>query len=133
MAKVLIFISFFFLSLTSLVSSIEVNSANYEELVMKSKDKWMIQFGIPWCGAVKALVPEWEKASKSLEGKVKLGEVNCDKNHDLSEKFKIASFPTIIAFSGDKTKQPFLYQGQRTAAAIEETALADWSQYEAKS
>lgn len=30
------------------------------------------------CGHCKKLAPEWKKAAKNLQGKVKLGHVNCD-------------------------------------------------------
>ncbi|KAL7582138.1 hypothetical protein Lser_V15G45628 [Lactuca serriola] len=125
-ANVLILISFFFLSFTTNLNSVDaepLTQSNFDEKVMKSKDIWFIMFGVPKCGAVKALNPEWEKVSKKLEGKVKFGEVDCQANYDLYVKYKIQGFPTIIVFAADKGKGAFVYTGERTAKGIEEAAL----------
>ncbi|GAY55170.1 hypothetical protein CUMW_162310 [Citrus unshiu] len=58
--------------------SIELNSSNFDELVLKSKDLWIVEFFAPWCGHCKKLAPEWKKAANNLKGKVKLGHVDCD-------------------------------------------------------
>lgn len=56
----------------------ELNSRNFDELVLKSKDLWVVEFFAPWCGHCKKLAPEWKKAANSLKGQVKLGHVDCD-------------------------------------------------------
>jgi len=45
-----------------------LDSSNFEELVMNSKDIWMVEFYAPWCGHCKALEPEWVIASGKLKG-----------------------------------------------------------------
>ncbi|KAL7596052.1 hypothetical protein Lser_V15G29984 [Lactuca serriola] len=69
------------------------------------------------CGHCKNLAPEGKKAAKNLQGKVKLGHVNCD-----DKKFKVQGFPTILVFGADK-ESPITYEGARTASAIESFAL----------
>lgn len=102
--------------------SVELNSQNFDELVVKSKDLWMIEFFAPWCGHCKKLAPEWKKAAKNLQGKVKLGHVNCDDEKSLMSRFKVQGFPTILVFGADK-ESPITYEGGRTASAIESFAL----------
>ena len=45
-----------------------LTSANFDEVVMNSKDIWMVEFYAPWCGHCKALEPEWNIAATKLKG-----------------------------------------------------------------
>ncbi|CAI9265048.1 unnamed protein product [Lactuca saligna] len=102
--------------------SVELTSNNFDEMVVKSKDLWVVEFFAPWCGHCKKLAPEWKKAAKNLQGKVKLGHVNCDDEKSLMSRFKVQGFPTILVFGADK-ESPITYEGARTASAIESFAL----------
>ncbi|XP_009606235.1 protein disulfide isomerase-like 2-3 [Nicotiana tomentosiformis] len=103
-------------------ASVELNSRNFDEKVLKSKDLWIVEFFAPWCGHCKKLAPEWKKAAKNLEGKVKLGHVDCDAEKSLMSRFNVQGFPTILVFGADKDS-PVPYEGARTASAIESFGL----------
>ncbi|KAK9663914.1 hypothetical protein RND81_14G006000 [Saponaria officinalis] len=103
-------------------ASVELNSRNFDELVLKSKDLWVVEFFAPWCGHCKKLAPEWKKAANNLKGKVKLGHVNCDEEKSFMSRFNVQGFPTILVFGADKDT-PTPYEGARTASAIESFAL----------
>ncbi|PRQ52654.1 putative protein disulfide-isomerase [Rosa chinensis] len=103
-------------------ASVELNSQNFDELVVKSKDLWVVEFFAPWCGHCKKLAPEWKKAAKNLKGKVKLGHVDCDAEKSLMSRFNVQGFPTILVFGADKDS-PVPYEGARTASAIESFSL----------
>ncbi|GKV52218.1 hypothetical protein SLEP1_g58807 [Rubroshorea leprosula] len=103
-------------------ASVELNSQNFDQLVIKSKDLWIVEFFAPWCGHCKRLAPEWKKAANNLKGKVKLGHVDCDSEKSLMSRFNVQGFPTILVFGADKDT-PIPYEGARTASAIESFAL----------
>ncbi|XP_026448124.1 protein disulfide isomerase-like 2-3 [Papaver somniferum] len=103
-------------------ASVELSSKNFDDMVTKSKDLWIVEFFAPWCGHCKKLAPEWTKASINLKGKVKLGHVDCDSEKSLMNRFSVQGFPTILVFGSDKDK-PVPYEGARVAAAIESFAL----------
>ncbi|GAA0154747.1 chaperone [Lithospermum erythrorhizon] len=102
--------------------SVELKSNNFDEFVSKSKDLWFVEFFAPWCGHCKKLAPEWKKAANNLQGKVKLGHVDCDVEKSLMGRFNVQGFPTIMVFGADKDS-PIVYDGARTASAIESFAL----------
>ncbi|KAK3022014.1 hypothetical protein RJ639_045175 [Escallonia herrerae] len=103
-------------------ASVELNSRNFDELVLKSKELWIVEFFAPWCGHCKKLAPEWKKAANSLKGKAKLGHVDCDAEKSLMSRFDVKGFPTILVFGADKDS-PIPYEGARSAPAIESFAL----------
>eukprot|EP00257_Ricinus_communis_P021273 XP_015580716.1 protein disulfide isomerase-like 2-3 [Ricinus communis] len=103
-------------------ASVELNSSNFDDLVLKSKELWIVEFFAPWCGHCKKLAPEWKKASNNLNGKVKMGHVDCDSEKSLMSRFNVQGFPTILVFGADKDT-PIPYEGARTASAIESFAL----------
>ncbi|XP_074365544.1 protein disulfide isomerase-like 2-3 [Apium graveolens] len=103
-------------------ASVELNSLNFDELVLKSKELWVVEFFAPWCGHCKKLAPEWKKASNNLKGKVKLGHVDCEADKSLMSRFNVEGFPTILVFGADK-ERPSIYEGARSASAIESFAL----------
>ncbi|KAK4363247.1 hypothetical protein RND71_018488 [Anisodus tanguticus] len=103
-------------------ASVELNSRNFDEKVLKSKDLWIVEFFAPWCGHCKKLAPDWKKAAKNLQGKVKLGHVDCDAEKSLMSRYNVQGFPTILVFGADK-ESPVPYEGARTASAIESFGL----------
>ncbi|URE14448.1 Ubiquitin-like autophagy protein Apg12 [Musa troglodytarum] len=103
-------------------ASVVLTSQNFDELVIKSKDLWIVEFFAPWCGHCKKLAPEWKKAANNLKGKVKLGHVDCDAEKSLMSRFNVQGFPTILVFGLDK-RSPYPYEGARTASAIEAFGL----------
>jgi len=66
-----------------------LNDSNFDEVVLGSKDIWMVEFYAPWCGHCKALEPEWNESATKLKGKVKLGKVDATAEHRLASRFDI--------------------------------------------
>ena len=53
-----------------------LNAGNFDELVLGSKDIWLVEFYAPWCGHCQKLEPEWNQAATKLKGQVKFGKVD---------------------------------------------------------
>eukprot|EP00475_Leptophrys_vorax_P000642 TRINITY_DN10361_c2_g1_i1.p1 TRINITY_DN10361_c2_g1~~TRINITY_DN10361_c2_g1_i1.p1 ORF type:complete len:448 (-),score=40.14 TRINITY_DN10361_c2_g1_i1:43-1386(-) len=103
-------------------ASVELTADTFDDLVVNSKEPWMVEFFAPWCGHCKNLAPEWKSAASSLKGKVNLGQVDCTVEQALAQRFGIKGFPTILVFGADK-ENPTPYEGARTASGIESFAL----------
>jgi len=82
---------------------VELTDANFEDMVLKSKDLWLVEFFAPWCGHCKSLEPHWKAAASELKGKVRLGAVDATVHTVIAGKFNIRGFPTIKYFgAGEK-------------------------------
>ncbi|VDK84632.1 unnamed protein product [Litomosoides sigmodontis] len=103
---------------------IELTDSNFEDLVLHSKDIWLVEFFAPWCGHCKALKPHWEKAASELAGKVKLGALDATVYQVMSSRFNIKGFPTIKYFApGSSASDAEDYVGGRTSDDIVQYAL----------
>ncbi|MQI27739.1 hypothetical protein EI009_25920, partial [Escherichia coli] len=74
---------------------VELTDANFEDLVLNSKDIWLVEFFAPWCGHCKSLEPQWKAAASELKGKVRLGALDATVHTVVANKFAIRGFPTI--------------------------------------
>ena len=81
---------------------IKLTDSNFEDLVIKSDDLWLVEFFAPWCGHCKNLAPHWASAATQLKGKVKVGAVDATQEKVLGSRFGIQGFPTIKFFAGGK-------------------------------
>lgn len=76
---------------------IEVNKDNFEEEVLKSDKKVLVDFWADWCGPCKMLSPVIDKLAEELED-VKVCKVNVDTEPTISIEYSIMSIPTLIVF-----------------------------------
>lgn len=75
-----------------------INKSNFDEKVLKSDKKILVDFFATWCGPCKMLSPILEEASKSYIGKVDFYKVDIDKDMELAKNYGVMSVPTICIF-----------------------------------
>ncbi|XP_030384222.1 protein disulfide-isomerase A6 homolog [Scaptodrosophila lebanonensis] len=103
---------------------VELTPTNFDREVINDDAIWVVEFYAPWCGHCRSLIPEYKKLAKAVKGIVKVGSVNADEHNALGGQYGVRGFPTIIIFGANK-RSPTNYNGQRTAKAIAEAALAE--------
>lgn len=84
------------------MSVLKITSENYEEEVLNSKEKILIDFYADWCGPCKMMAPVVEEIAEELAGKIKVGKVNVDENQDLAMEYGIMSIPTLVVIENGK-------------------------------
>jgi len=77
----------------------ELNSENYEELVLKSDKPVLIDFYAEWCGPCKMLTPVLESLSKDYEETAVIYKVDVDANRDLATELRIMNIPAVLIFN----------------------------------
>lgn len=102
-----------------------LTDSNFDDVVMKSKDMWLVEFYAPWCGHCKNLEPEWNTAASHLKGKIKVAKVDATVNNKLASRYGIRGYPTIKIFPpGPKSDTKVQnYDGPRESSGIVTLAL----------
>ena len=83
------------------------NEDNFENEVLKSTGKVLVDFYADWCGPCKIMSPVIDKISEEVEN-VKVGKVNVDEAGEIAQKYNIMSIPTIIIFKDGNPVRSFV-------------------------
>lgn len=90
--------------------SVPLTAETFQKHVTTSQDSWFIKFYVPWCSHCQHLAPTWAEMAKEMEGKLNIGEVNCEQNSRLCKDAKVGAYPTIYFFRGGERVE---YEGLR--------------------
>lgn len=74
---------------------IEMTRSTYNEEVMNTDKKVVIDFWAGWCGPCKMMAPVIEELAKDNPD-VKVCKVNIDEEPKIADAFKIVSIPTVV-------------------------------------
>ena len=80
--------------------SVPLSQEDFQKRVTTTQDDWFVKFYAPWCHHCQALAPTWLQMSKELQGKLNVGEVNCEYEVRLCKDVRIKGYPTIYYFRG---------------------------------
>ena len=97
--------------------SVVITKANFEELVLKSEKKVLLDFWAPWCGPCRMVGPIVEEIARERED-ILVGKVNVDEEMELAMEFRVASIPMLVVMEGGKVSAKTI--GYCPKAEIEE-------------
>ena len=75
---------------------IDGTKTNFEEEVLKAKQKVLVDFNAQWCGPCRMLAPILEDIAESTDHKIV--SVDVDAEMELAAKYEISSIPCLIIF-----------------------------------
>src|SRR3954463_6754540 len=74
----------------------EATSDTFEDEVLKTDGKVIVDFWAEWCGPCHAVSPVLDRIAD--EHQVKLVKVNIDEQQDLAQRYGVASIPFMVLF-----------------------------------
>lgn len=96
----------------------QITDKNIEQEVINSDKPAIVEFWAEWCKPCKAMAPAIEELAHKYQGRIKIVQMNVDKNHETPARFGIRSIPALIFFKWGDTKQIII--GSRSKSQIEE-------------
>ena len=92
------------------MSAIIVNKDNFQEIVMDSDRKVLLDFWAPWCGPCQMLLPVIEELAGEVQD-VKICKINVDDERELAKQFRVMSIPTLVLIeNGQVVKRSMGYK-----------------------
>lgn len=109
-------------------SVVSLTPETFAELVQRRKREeiWMVDFYAPWCGPCQALMPEWKKMARMLNGLISVGSVDCQKYYSFCHQESVRGYPEIRLFPqrSNTAHQYYSYNGwHRDAYSLRGWAL----------
>ena len=77
---------------------VEATERTFEQEVLESDGKVIVDFWAEWCGPCHAVAPVLDKIVEERDGEVKLVKVNIDEQQDLAQRYGVASIPFMVLF-----------------------------------
>lgn len=94
------------------MSVITVTKENFNETVMKSDKKVLLDFWAAWCGPCQMLSPVLEELAAE-HPEVVVGKVNADEEMELIQQFKVVSIPMLVLMeNGEIVKKSIGYKSK---------------------
>lgn len=83
---------------------IEVDSKNFDTVVLQSKIPVILDVYATWCGPCRNMAPIFERVSNDFEGKLLFAKMDYDKSEKLAQKLGVTMLPTFVIYNkGSKT------------------------------
>jgi thioredoxin 1 len=84
---------------------LQVTDESFDTEIMNSDLPAIVDFWAEWCGPCKMVAPVVEELANDYKGKVKVAQMDVDKNRQTPARFGIRNIPTLILFKGGEVAQ----------------------------
>jgi thioredoxin 1 len=102
------------------MSATSVTDTTFEDEVLKAKEPVVVDFFAEWCGPCKAMAPALTEVAGEMAGKVKVVQVDVDKNPNITQQFRISAMPTLMIFKDGKV------HAHHVGALVQKKRLEEW-------
>lgn len=80
----------------NITKPVALDDATFSAVVAGTDLPLLVEFWAPWCHHCQVLSPIIDQVAAELAGKVVVGQVNCDLNELLPEKYAVEVIPTLF-------------------------------------
>src|SRR6188768_1802342 len=94
-----------------------VKEDTFTSEVLQSDKPVIVDFWAEWCGPCHAVAPVLDRIASEHETELKLVKVNIDTEHELQQRYGVASIPTMILFKDGEPSASVI--GAQPKGAIE--------------
>jgi thioredoxin 1 len=81
------------------MSAVNIGIHNFENEVMESEKKVLLDFWAPWCGPCRMVSPIVDQIAEETTD-FAVGKVNVDEEPELASRFGVMSIPTLVVVKG---------------------------------
>ncbi len=79
---------------------LDVDAAQFDEIVASAKVPVLVDFWAEWCGPCKRVAPQVALAAKQLAGKALVLKVDTEKHGDVAGRFGVQGIPNFLVLKG---------------------------------
>jgi thioredoxin 2 len=77
---------------------LRLGDADFDRVVGDAQVPVLVDFYADWCGPCKMMAPVLDQVARDRAGQMLVMKVDTDRNPGVSQRFRIASIPTLILF-----------------------------------
>lgn len=75
--------------------TVEVNTSNFTDVVLKSDQLVLVDFWAPWCRPCLVLAPKLKELAVEYEGQLVVAKLDIDQSPELAIQYRIDELPTL--------------------------------------
>ncbi len=106
--------------------TLHLSAAEFDTVVLSSKEPVLVDFWAEWCAPCRALGPTIDELADDFADRAKVAKVDIDAAPELASRYGVASIPTVIVFRGGEPVERItgLAPKERLADLLEESIAA---------
>ena len=97
------------------MSAMNISKKNFQEEVLNSHKKVLLDFWAPWCGPCRSVLPIVDEIAEEYDD-IKVCKINVDEEIELASQYRVMSIPTLVVMEkGQEVKRAM---GARSKGSI---------------
>jgi thioredoxin 2 len=105
--------------LDSVAEPIEIDTAEFDEIVRESKVPILVDFWAAWCGPCRMAAPHVAQTARELAGRAVVLKVDTERHPDLAARYRVQGIPNFAVFANGRLQF-------QQAGLVDSTTMKSW-------